>query len=97
MSNLIDKNDIPFSCCYEHDCIGGIEDCKQCEYYVCDYQTVDELPRSYDLDVAMMKLQRLRHVNFCDADDFGPPEYAQYVEDIKQQILDKVFDILQSC
>ena len=39
---LIDMDKIDFRCSYPSDCIANTEDCKQCDYYVCEFKYIAE-------------------------------------------------------
>lgn len=39
---LIDMDKIDFRCSYPSDCMANTEDCKQCDYYVCEFKYIAE-------------------------------------------------------
>ena len=47
---LIDADNISFHCNYDGDCTGDIEDCKECENYICDFRDIQEQPTAYDIN-----------------------------------------------
>ena len=56
---LIDADNISFYCNYEGDCTGDIDDCKECENYICDFRDIQEQPTAYDIDKVVVKLNEL--------------------------------------
>ena len=40
--SVIDTDKIDFRCSYPSDCMANTEDCKQCDYYVCEFKYIAE-------------------------------------------------------
>ena len=54
---LIDADNISFYCNYEGDCTGGIDDCKKCENYICNFRYIQKQPTAYDVDKVVEELE----------------------------------------
>ena len=54
---LIDADNISFYCNYEGDCTGGIDDCKKCENYICNFRYIQKQPTTYDVDKVVEELK----------------------------------------
>ena len=56
---LIDADNINFHCNYDGDCTGDIDDCKECENYICDFRDIQEQPTAYSVDKVVEELEDL--------------------------------------
>ena len=65
---LIDADNINFHCNYDGDCTGDIDDCKECENYICDFRDIQEQPTAYDIDMVVEELEEAKH-EICLSDD----------------------------
>ena len=54
---LIDEDNISFYCNYEGDCTGDIDDCKECENYICDFRDIQEHPTAYSVEEVVEELE----------------------------------------
>ena len=41
---LIDADAINFRCSYSGDCMASGEQCRKCSDYVCDFETIQDMP-----------------------------------------------------
>jgi len=41
---LINADAISFRCAYSGDCMASEEECKKCSDYVCDFETIQDMP-----------------------------------------------------
>lgn len=55
---LIDADNINFHCNYDGDCTGDIDDCKECENYICDFRDIQEQPTAYSVDKVVEELEK---------------------------------------
>lgn len=65
---LIDANNISFYCNYEGDCAGGIDDCKKCENYICNFRYIQKQPTAYDVGKVVEELEEAKH-EICLSDE----------------------------
>lgn len=63
---LINADNINFHCNYNGDCTGDIEDCKECENYICDFRDIQEQPIAYDIDKVVEELKELKNKDVCN-------------------------------
>ena len=76
---LIDADNINFHCNYDGDCTGDIDDCKECENYICDFRDIQEQQTAYDIDKVVEELEKLADESYkayCIA--FNSDDRAEY-------------------
>lgn len=83
---LIDVDKISFRCAYEGDCIASNEKCKNCLYYVCDYEEIQNQPTAYDISKVVAELEEYKSTIYSEAGEC----WEQYVYlDTAQKIVRK--------
>ena len=78
---LIDADNISFHCNYDGDCTGDIEDCKECENYICDFRDIQEQQTAYDIDKVVEELDKASDYYECEEQG---REHVQMVDLTKQ-------------
>jgi len=79
MGRLIDADAISFRCSYGGMCMGDIEDCRSCEYYVCNYEDIQNIPTVYDVEKVEAELEKNCHIKYEQDDDGCCFDAGKYV------------------
>ena len=74
---LIDADNISFYCNYEGDCTGGIDDCKKCENYICNFRYIQKQPTAYDVDKVIEEFERIRAKETCNKEKCDTKEICR--------------------